>query len=160
MGKEKDILVNSEQLADILEGKLDPRDADQSKPLGIAELGDPGGDFGTPLTNLNGHADASTRLQLERKQKLAKLIEGYEVRPVQSFKSITQVIANNGARIRVWRNSTELPEYNELEIQVLLSKVPSGAGMQDIFDIISTIEGVTACELTDPEGCGAVAFWE
>lgn len=53
-----------------------------------------------------------------------------------------------------------MSKKNDVEIQILLSKIPAGASMKDVVDIISTIEGVSACELTDPDGNGAVAYFE
>lgn len=157
---ENDIIVTGDQLADIMEGKAHPRDF-QNKPLGIEELGDPGGDFGAALGNLNGHSNVTVnRLIQERDEKVKKLLEGYTVKKPLFYESMTAACAKNGAKVRIWRTSAELPEYNEIEIQLLLGKIPATASMQQVIDILSTIEGIAACELTDPDGNGAVAYFE
>lgn len=157
-----DIIVTGEQLADIMEGKAHPRDFDpDAKPLGIAELGDPGGDFGAALGALNGHSDPTVkRLLAERDAKIEALLSAGTVKKPLFYESMTQAQATNGAKIRIWRTCSELPEYNELDIQILLSKIPAGAAMSQMIDILSTIENISACELTDPDGNGAVAYFE
>lgn len=160
-----DIIVNAEQLADILEGKAHPRDfANDCKPLGLEELGDPGGDFSQALGILNGDAQGAgrvaNRLQHERDAKVEAILKTGTVKKPLFYESMTAAKAGNGARIRIWRTCAELPEYNEIDIQILLSKVPAGAAMSQVIDILSTIENISACELTDPDGNGAVAYFE
>lgn len=159
--KENDIIVNAEQLADILEGKAHPRDFDlRSKPLGVAELGDPGGDFGAAMS-LNGHSSTTiNRLMEERDQKIKELLKGHTVKKPLFYESMTAACSKNGAKIRIWRTSAELPEYNELEVQLLLGKIPATASMQQVIDVLSTLDRIAACELTDPDGNGAVVYFE
>ncbi len=94
-------------------------------------------------------------------EKVRKLLEGHETREPMFFESMTQAVdPQGGAKIRVWRHSDTIPEYNDIELQLLISKIPGMASMKQVFDILSTVPGVTAIELTDPIGNGAVAYYE
>ena len=77
------------------------------------------------------------------------------------YESVTEARdQHSGARIRVWRKSAELPEYNDVEIQLVINKIPGRATMKQVYGYLSAIEGVTKVELTDANGLGAVAFFE
>lgn len=103
--------------------------------------------------------------QAKRAEELMRVkpedITGRSARPALFWESMTEVKdANSGARIRVWRKIEECPEYNDIEILMALQKTPVRAKMKDIFDVLSSIEGVVAIELTDANGCGGVMYLE
>lgn len=88
-------------------------------------------------------------------------ITGNAARPAMFWESITQATdPQSGARIRVWRKIEECPEYNDIEVQLAIEKIPGRATMKDVFDVISSIEGVTAIELVDHMGNGGVMYLE
>lgn len=77
------------------------------------------------------------------------------------YESMTKAVEpHSKATIRVWRKSAELPEYNDMELQIAIAKIPITASMKQVFGAISALEGVTAIELTDADGIGAIAYYE
>lgn len=89
------------------------------------------------------------------------LVTGRPARKALFFESMTEVRDKaSGAKIRVWRSEEELPEYADEEILGLFKLIPEGANMKEMCDLISSLDRVTAVELTDANGLGAVAYFE
>lgn len=89
------------------------------------------------------------------------IITGKPVRNALFFESMTEVrCPNTQARIRIWRSEPHLPEYADEELLGIFKAIPGGATMKEMIDIISSFERVTACELTDANGLGCVAYFE
>lgn len=126
-------------------------------------LGDVVENVGVGFANaLSTQADAEANgFKTAVKTKVKELIGGRRVRPAVFWESITEAKdPQSGARIRVWRTESEIPETQDIEILLLVSKIPQGASMEDIFNIISTLDRVSAIELVDPHHNGAVKYLE
>lgn len=93
------------------------------------------------------------------REKMKELIGDKEIKKPLFYESMTQATGGAG-RIRVWRHYDTLPDEVDMEILLLISKIPVGASMKDVVDLISTIKRVTAIELVDPRGNGAVVYLE
>lgn len=77
------------------------------------------------------------------------------------YESMTQIICpHTKARIRVWRKTLELMEYPDEAVLLVFKMIPDGVSMKELIEIISSVEGVVAIELTDANGLGAVAYYE
>lgn len=89
------------------------------------------------------------------------LVTGKPIRKPLFYESMTEIHdPASGAKIRVWRREEELPEYADVEILAIFKCIPGGATMKEMAEILSSIERVTAFELTDKHGCGAVTYLE
>lgn len=111
---------------------------------------------------VNNMGKSPEELWREKSQKqIAILMEGKTPKAPLFYETMTQAMdPGSGARIRIWRNVKELTEYADTEVQLVLSKIPASATMQQVADIICTIDNVTAFELTDRNGNGVVAYVE
>lgn len=79
------------------------------------------------------------------------------------YESMTKAhYEHSGVTLRIWRRESELPVYNDFftELQTIISKIPGDASMEEIVKIISAVPRVTALELTDKDGNGAVIYLE
>lgn len=94
-------------------------------------------------------------------EERTSLLTGKPIRKPLFYESMTTISCpHTGARIRVWRSEATLPEYADEEILLLFKFLPEGAMMEDVINMISTLERVTAVELTDKNGLGCVAYFE
>ena len=98
---------------------------------------------------------------IKEEEERTSLITGKPIRKPLFYESMTEVkCPHTGARIRVWRSEPILPEYQDEEVLLLFKFLPDGANMEDIINLVSTLERVTAVELTDKNGLGAVIYFE
>lgn len=115
---------------------------------------------GVKLVNNIGKSPAEI-LRENVKDQVTKIIGDRKIRAPIFMESMTQAEDPvTGARIRVWRAETETPEYNDTELQLLINKIPGRSSMQDVINILSTVERVTAVELVDAQGNGVVSYFE
>lgn len=95
------------------------------------------------------------------RRKVLACMGGKEPRPALFWESMTCCYDPvSRARIRVWRRSEIMPDELDIELLTVIGHIPGSAEMKDVFDILSTIEGVTAIELVDPKGNGGVKYLE
>lgn len=87
-------------------------------------------------------------------------LERPEGAPAPFFESITQATAANGARLRVWRREDILPEYNDVELQNVIGDLEANSTMRHIVKTIAALPRITAIEIVDPMGNGAVIYLE
>lgn len=158
------IEVTADELADILErgqGKitLDPLD-DTGKGLGLAELGNPGIDASEESRLANGAVTPEMRDKVRAaiKGRINSLLEGYETKEPFYFESLTVATAH-GCQLRIRRKETELPEYEDAELKILLNKIPAGAMMSDIIKILSTVKRLVSIEFLGPDGGGTTVYF-
>lgn len=89
------------------------------------------------------------------------IITGRPIRKGTMFESITKITdKETGAMIRVWREQKELPEYVDANVLAVFKCLPGGFTMPEITDVLSSLEGVTAVELTDRDGLGAIVHFD
>lgn len=111
---------------------------------------------------VNGIGKTPEQRMKEWHEKSVKdAMAGRERREPKFYETMTKVTEpQTGAQIRIWRTSKEMPEYVDVELQITLSKIPASASMQEVLDIVGSIEGVTAVELLQRDGNGLVAYYE
>lgn len=92
---------------------------------------------------------------------IAGLGAGFSVQQkVPFYESITQVVNGEGLRIRVWRSCDEMPEVADAEVLTAIGKLTDGMTMEEVVDDIKRLGRITAIEMTNSSGCGAVVYLE
>ena len=88
-------------------------------------------------------------------------ITGRAIRKPLFWESMTCVHdPNSGARIRVWRDEPECPEYVDEEIILTIQQMPLSSSMKEMVDTIGSLERVTAVEAVDKNGYGGIAYYD
>lgn len=93
--------------------------------------------------------------------EVTNIITGKPVREPLFYESITKIHdPASGATVRVWRAEEELPEWADTEILGIFKCIPQGVDMKEMMQILGSLERVTAVEMTDKNGLGAVVYYE
>ena len=133
---------------------------DEFKGLGIEELGNPGiaPEEESPIDNAIT-PEMYEKIRKDINNDVKKLLEGKKTREPTSFQTITKAIANNGAGLEIGRREVQLPEYEDSELKVLLNKIPLGASMRQIVQILSTVKRVNYVKFFGPDGNGTIVYF-
>lgn len=135
-------------------------DKDKSLVLNGAHA-EPG--FIEPVVNaLNNIGKTEEQIVNEQMQKIVDgLLKDKTVRPAKRWESVTYCENSLGHSCTVWRTVDE-DHYDEtdMELKILMSKIPEWGTMKLVFDALSTLEGVTKIELRAANGDGVIKYLE
>lgn len=116
--------------------------------------------FVEPVVNaLNGIGKSDAQIAQETMQRMIKeLLGDRPVRPAKHWEVLVVMQNEAGCGARVWQTVDAMPDDQDaaLPLKLFMSKIPAWASMSMVFDILSTVDGVTRIELTAPNGDGAV----
>lgn len=134
---------------------------DDKKPNGLIAHPEPG--WVEPVVNaLNGIGKSDEQIAQETMKKIVdELFAGRKVRPAKRWESVTYCENSLGHSCTVWRHATE-ENYDEtdMELKLLMSKIPEWGTMKLVLDALSTVDGVIKIELRSANGDGVIKYLE
>jgi hypothetical protein len=91
------------------------------------------------------------------KDENINVLTGRPVREPKMIEAVT-LIQDPGSKciLKVWRKVKEIPEDNDLEALLAINKLPGGLKLNDMINVLGSVENVTRIELLTPSDTPAI----